>query len=320
MNKRTKGIIILISFIFLIIGIVVGYNLNKKEDIPKEELPKIITREDKINELKKIFNKKYVSILGDSISTYEGYSNDYINTNSTIKNNRSYYKEPNYIMEVTDTWWLKTINKLNMKLLVNNSFSGDKVITGGQTRSKELHDNTGDNKDTLPDIIFVYIGINDYIKDVTIEEFTTSYDNMINNIKITYPKTEIYILNLIPTKASLRNLDEFNNVIAEVTDKYNATLIDLNTKSNIDLSNCSTYMVDAKCLHPNITGMSTISNVIIDTLYDKYIPITEEPTNTKETIKIIEDYNYLGDFLIIIILSLCIIVGIAFIKIYENRK
>lgn len=318
MSKRIKGILIILSSMFFILGIIVSYNLIKQDEEPIEEIPKIITTEDKINYLKSILNNKNVSILGDSISTYEGYSNDYINTNSTIKNNRSYYKESNHIMEVTNTWWLRTINLLDMNLLVNNSFSGDKVTTGGLIRSKELHDNTGDNKDTLPDIIFVYIGINDYIKGVEVEEFKISYDTMINNIITSYPKSKIYILNLIPTKASLRDLEEFNNIIIEVSNKYKTNIIDLNKNSNIDLSNCSTYMVDAKCLHPNITGMTTMSNVIIDTLYEEYKQ-PEEPS-IKEEINIIEDYNYLGDILIIIILSLTIIVGTCFIKLYEKRK
>ena len=318
MSKRIKGILIILSSMFFILGIIVSYNLNKKDEEPIEELPKIITTEDKINYLKSIFYNKNVSILGDSISTYEGYSNDYINTNSTIKNNRSYYKESNHIMEVTDTWWLRTINLLDMNLLVNNSFSGDKVTTGGLIRSKELHDNTGDNKDTLPDIIFVYIGINDYIKGVEVEEFKISYKKMINNIITSYPNSKIYILNLISTKASLRDLEEFNNIIIEVSNKYKTNIIDLNKNSNIDLSNCSTYMVDAKCLHPNITGMTTMSNVIIETLYEEYKQ-PEEPS-IKEEINIIEDYNYLGDILIIIILSLTIIVGTCFIKLYEKRK
>ena len=318
MDKRIKVILIVLSSIFFILGIIVANDLNKQDEPIIEEPPKIITIEDKINYLKNILKNKNVSILGDSISTYEGYSNDYINTNSTIKNNRSYYKESNHIMEVTDTWWLRTINLLDMKLLVNNSFSGDKVTTGGIIRSKELHDNTGDNKDTQPDIIFVYIGINDYIKRVEVEEFKISYDTMINNINTLYPKSKIYILNLIPTKASLRNLDEFNNTIIEVSNKYKTRLIDLNKNTNIDLSNCSTYMVDAKCLHPNITGMTTISNIIIDTFYEEYKQ-PEEPT-IKEEINIIEDYNYVGDILIIIILSLTIIVGTCFIKLYEKRK
>ena len=166
MSKRIKGILIILSSMFFILGIIVSYNLIKQDEEPIEEIPKIITTEDKINYLKSILNNKNVSILGDSISTYEGYSNDYINTNSTIKNNRSYYKESNHIMEVTNTWWLRTINLLDMNLLVNNSFSGDKVTTGGLIRSKELHDNTGDNKDTLPDIIFVYIGMIDSVDKV----------------------------------------------------------------------------------------------------------------------------------------------------------
>lgn len=139
------------------------YNKNKTafKDIDIEKI--------NINKLRTILKGKKLSILGDSISTYIGYSNDSINTNNTIGNNKLYYKGTNYITDVNDTWWMRTSNETGLEILVNNSWSGDKVIQRGQKRCLELHDNTGDNAGTNPDIIAVYLGINDFRHNLIIK-------------------------------------------------------------------------------------------------------------------------------------------------------
>lgn len=115
-----------------------------------------------INELSEILKGKNFSILGDSISTFSGYSNNASNTNNTIGSNDIYYNGSNYITDVNQTWWKQVANKTQMNVLVNNSYSGDKLSTKGQTRCVQLHDNTGENAGTNPDVIAVYLGINDY--------------------------------------------------------------------------------------------------------------------------------------------------------------
>ena len=69
------------------------------------------------------FAGKKVSILGDSISTYEGVSN---NTayNATIGENLVYYTEGLHGVSLHDTWWQQVIDTLDMELCVNNSWSG----------------------------------------------------------------------------------------------------------------------------------------------------------------------------------------------------
>jgi len=108
---------------------------------------------------------KTISILGDSISTYAGVSN---NTayNSTIGNNAVYYQPGTQGVYQADTWWQQTIDALGLELLVNNSWSGSAVLhtrrgTAGAyvDRCVQLHnDKTGEE----PDIIVVYMGGNDF--------------------------------------------------------------------------------------------------------------------------------------------------------------
>ena len=65
---------------------------------------------------------KRISILGDSICTFEGYNAPgyYIYYNKEIQ-------KENGISSVSDMWWYKTIAYLNGELCVNNSCAGSMV-------------------------------------------------------------------------------------------------------------------------------------------------------------------------------------------------
>ena len=123
--------------------------------------------------------------MGDSISTFKGVSNNTQTNNTLGKNNPRYdvgeadTKPSSYCLleSVNDTWWMNFANRSGMNLLVNNSWAGSQVF-GGQTsdgrvipaayleRCINLHDNTlsdnPNNEPIHPDVIFVYMGINDY--------------------------------------------------------------------------------------------------------------------------------------------------------------
>ena len=62
---------------------------------------------------------KTVSILGDSISTFEGYIPEgYL----------AYYPGNDMTLDdVNDTWWMKMLQNTGMELLVNGSWSGSLV-------------------------------------------------------------------------------------------------------------------------------------------------------------------------------------------------
>ena len=128
-----------------------------------------------IEELFAKYQGKYVSVLGDSISTFRGVSNDGT-ANSAISNNEPFY--PDFSGNVYDsslTYWGKIITELGMRTCVINSWSSSKAygaVVNGQdfgknmlVRAGELHRDNGTpsnpNDDIAPDVILVYIGIND---------------------------------------------------------------------------------------------------------------------------------------------------------------
>jgi len=240
------------------------YNITSFNDINKINISK----------LSFILKDKKVSILGDSISTFEGYSNNDIDTNDTIGDNKIYYNGNNYITDVNDTWWMKTANKIGFEILVNNSWSGDRVTKRGQTRNVELHDNTGDNAGTNPNIIIVYLGINDFRHNVTINIFKESYNQMIKNMINRYPEADIFLFNYVPNDSNTRTLEEleeYNEVVKNTAEKYNCTLVDLYNESGINETTMYSFMGDLTALHPNIEGMQAISDVLIDSLISKYV-------------------------------------------------
>ena len=130
-----------------------------------------------IEELLEKYQGKYVSVLGDSISTFRGVSNDRL-SNSAISSNEPYY--PDFCGNVYDyslTYWGRVINELGMKIGVINSWSSSKAYGGtldkngnkfGKNmlvRAGELHRDNGTpndpSDDIAPDVIIVYMGIND---------------------------------------------------------------------------------------------------------------------------------------------------------------
>ena len=130
------------------------------------------TYNQQVEQLKEKYRDKYVSIVGDSISTFDGYSN---NTayNSTIGANEVWYTGLNNVASWKATYWGRLIEDLDMKLCVNNSRSGktvygrseDNYMDSSIFRATELdHDNgTPDDEsdDISPNVILFYMGVND---------------------------------------------------------------------------------------------------------------------------------------------------------------
>ena len=266
-------------------------------------------------DLKAILNGKYVSILGDSISTFAGYSND-IAVNTTIGGNAPRYqagvadtKPGSYCLleSVNDTWWMQFANQTGMNLLVNNSWAGSQVF-GGQTsdgrvipaayleRCLNLHDNTLENNPNLapinPDIIFVYLGINDYnfnrgnvgsgeidyaklIREdgtyVTPTTFGEAYAIMLHKMQQAYPHAQIFAMTLLPENlysVDLAAWEQHNAYIRAAAEYYGIPVVDLAANCAITWDNYSGYMIDK--IHPTTEGMKLISDCIGAELSDYY--------------------------------------------------
>lgn len=255
----------------------------------------------------KILDGKTISILGDSISTYENFSSGKAadTTNTTIRNNRVYYSNKRNGISLHDTWWMQAIDKLGGEILVNNSYSNSQIFDPnsnvlGQAyldRAQNLHDNTGENNGQKPDIIIVYMGYNDlsYCKDITGSFDEVNFETLIQNVDDTviyahpqttieaycimihkiitaYPEAEIYCYNLAPrsllTEESRKKFEGFNSDISKICEYFNCILVDNYGDSGLSPVDTNIYCYLADGLHPNRNGMDATTNSFLKAFYE----------------------------------------------------
>lgn len=225
--------------------------------------------------------KKYISFLGDSITTYNGWSNS-TSYNSTIGNNAVWYPHSTNTdaqFAVNQTWWYQAVEQLGYELCVNNSYSGANVLDSNtyNTRAANLHNTT---TNISPDVVVIYMGINDcrnakavgdYIgteaPPATPTTFSEAYGKTIKTIQDTYAGVEIYCCTVLPDAKdpNANNEEEFNAAIRAIANNMGATVIDLYALSGITEENVANYTVD-KGLHPNEAGMDIITNVVVNAI------------------------------------------------------
>ena len=225
---------------------------------------------------------KRLSILGDSIDTYEGYIPD---------GYESYYDAGN-LESVEDTWWKKVIRATGMELCVNNSYSGTRVAVTGwlgdyagclASRNKALHDG-----EKIPDIIIVRMGCNDFNNEIAVGDygasdglnfdtgkFSDAYAQTLYNITTAYPTSKVYCCTCpaseknTPTEGSEVNGNglafyEFNDLIRKLARMFHCEVIDLES-CGITHENLACYMEDG-IQHPNAYGHSLMANKVIETI------------------------------------------------------
>lgn len=226
------------------------------------------------------FGKQF-SVLGDSISTLDGYN--------PIGYNLFYAGENCFrsgVREMKNTWWGKVIDFFGGELLVNNSWSGsrvtqlpdsDSLFPSGcsDERTGSLH-----IRNVVPDVIIVYLGTNDWANCVKtdLDEsmhleneyndfFSLAYGNMIRKIHYNYPSAEIWCCTLCATFMSSdqsfnfpyiyngSNINEYNQIIETIAKQYNCKIIDL-----------FSYHIQYDSIdgsHPNADGMNTLATLMI---------------------------------------------------------
>ena len=112
------------------------------------------------------YGGKYFSLIGDSISTFNGVTNNG-SINSTLVGNAVHYTINTTVYNPSKTYWGKLAEDTGMNHCVINSWSGGKVYGTERnenkdnmlTRSYNLKTNAGKS----PDVIFLYYAINDML-------------------------------------------------------------------------------------------------------------------------------------------------------------
>lgn len=219
---------------------------------------------------------KWVSIIGDSISTYEGYN---------PKGYAVFYNKgmqsKNGLNSVYDTWWAKVNQSLKAYLCLNNSFSGSRVTgIGFPAASSSERLNNLSTHTYSPDIILIYVGFNDFGNGVTVRRsglkkyikknlfvFEEAYDYMLAGIKERYPKAKIVCGTLMRTKLrgnedfifpesyAGTKFEDYNNSIRKISRKNKCYLADL---ASLDLRY---ETIDGT--HPTSAGHKTIADAWI---------------------------------------------------------
>lgn len=147
-------------------------------------------------------NRKYkISIVGDSISTYFGFTDFGYPVYYTDE-----YAKLNGIESVDDMWWKIVMDNVGGELCVNNSYSGSLVIGAIRSAacSKERCARLADNEGS-PDVVLIYIGTNDRAWGVPVgdeddagpDTFYGSYCTMLRQIKTNYPQAKIVCATLL---------------------------------------------------------------------------------------------------------------------------
>ena len=240
---------------------------------------------------------RYYAVFGDSISTYEGVC---------PAEHTCYYKGNNGgITSPSLTWWGRVANRCGLELVGNVAWSGLRVTPRSGNPNLDgvyfAHSKV-ENIVHDPEIIFVYMGINDYNHNTPLGEwdrkaeidltydcsqthyFIESYAKMIETLKQSFPTSEIYCLTLPncerhgSTSSQIEVNDiglavwEYNDAIKMVCETLNVNVIDTAT-CHFTHHNADLYFTDYNSstegfLHPNAEGMKVIANKVIKAILD----------------------------------------------------
>ena len=232
---------------------------------------------------------KLMSVLGDSITTFENFvpSSDY----------NPFYMAGNHdVSSAAETWWGRVLIEKGWKLSTDNAWGGSQVsATSGQyitsamcnTRCQDLA------RGGTPDVIVILGGTNDFghgvpvgtwagDADLPTEEtnFRAAYARMLMKIHASYPLAKVYCCTLINRETDLepgsmekkygQYLTAFNTAIRQIAPMLNCTLIDLES-CGLNQYNMETYMADyhpdtGQAVHPNREGMELMAQRILNSL------------------------------------------------------
>ncbi len=206
---------------------------------------------------------KKLSILGDSLSTYRGISNDAAANVSTCWN-PCYYRNQ---FPPEHTYWGRVMTEFGLTLCVNNSWSGGNLsgrsdLSAGVNRAHRLARNDG----TMPDVIIVCMGINDLGRNVPVEVFASDYERTLQIIRQQYPAAMVCCVNLPDRDVYLkRRAEQFNEAIAQAVETVGDGCF-IADFFHSRMNNDTYYWNTLDGLHPDADGMGMIAEVVCDAI------------------------------------------------------
>lgn len=260
---------------------------------------------------------KYLSIIGDSISTYRGWSNiaPGKTTAAVYYPNNGVSGVVSPITNVNQTYWKKLLDRTGLKLLVNNSWSGSHcagtiesaVVSQSNDRCHQLH-KTIDGVVVNPDYILINIGTNDFDHDYVLGEwngrgelfpanptqnspttFREAYAVMLYRLRIYYPLAKIFCCTipcgnneggegLNEINGTGHTLSEWNDAIREIASAFGVKVIEMAT-AGMDYYTLATLYGDNR-VHPSEAGMERMYEIIRPAMENEFTSNTSAPLRT----------------------------------------
>lgn len=203
--------------------------------------------------------KKAVSILGDSYSTFEGFV-------TPATNELWYYGQGERgrtdVLDVRQTWWHQLIVSQGWKLCQNNSYSGSTISYSGYSGNDYSQRSFLTRMTNLgcPDIIFILGATNDSWAGAPIGEY--QYDNLVKANFWTFRPAMARLLEYMTQRyvgADIYFLlndglrAEINESVKTICQHYGVKCIELKG-------------IDKKSGHPSVKGMQQIAEQIAEAL------------------------------------------------------
>ena len=222
-----------------------------------------------------------MAVLGDSISTFTGYS-------------EADFQSPYYprgdVTSVNDTWWKKVANSLGITNISVSAISQSAFFDYNNANYPPVYTTNRINRLSMngtPDIIFVNAGTNDgfttqtadivYSADIpTLEALPNTTVRgialTIRKLQSAYPNAKIVLLipkqvriSTMPEGYTLERVSKIADYIVDYADILGAwKVIDLR-KCGITQTNVASYCEDGQ-IHPNARGMTKMAQYIVEEL------------------------------------------------------
>ncbi len=203
--------------------------------------------------------RKYISILGDDRSTFEG----------VTPKIGSFYS-PSYVSYAgfatpEGTWWMQLIHRLGGQLLVNNSFAGSHISCAGNYaaclpgRIRSLA-----TEAAAPDLVLVCTGLNDVDHRVDLGAFRRDCRDMVQKLAAQYPAAQIWVGTITVGKpsqgpwyldpATLEDRAAYNDVLRQCVAEAGPSV------HLADLTPIDGGYETVNGTHPNRAGMVTFAD------------------------------------------------------------
>lgn len=266
----------------------IGSALSKyiADNMGQEDILKLADKK-----LKSMYDGKKLSILGDSISTYENWiPSGYVD----------FFPLYGEVQDVDEMWWKRLLNDSGMEMCADSSSAGstcvgdslspdDPKFACSDYRIEALAGCEG----VYPDVIIVYVGTNDLLTSVPlgendgtqaveegiIENFSDAYSLMLDKIESRFPAACIFCCTLTqigdwgtadkPFVTFVNSLglkaEDYSKRIELIAGNKGLGIINL-TDCGITDRNMHNYVTDG--VHLNTEGMRVVGDVVKAALRD----------------------------------------------------